>query len=183
MAYITLKTREAAEFGGKLVMYLGSLACILQWLDIKPEDFRMTPAPHSIAWLVLGLSLFAIGIGSSGYSLYRNVAADPCRGLFTPLQIKMLRLRQGLIDLLASEPNPEQGAGFVTAHNRRDERLASKYEVGLKQSATALFHQLRIMGLAGDRMKYLAEESRTAPLFEELIETLWALVPKVKEGK
>jgi hypothetical protein len=42
----------------------------------------VAPSPHSVAWLVVGLILFAIGLASSGYSLYRNLktSAPPDEG-------------------------------------------------------------------------------------------------------
>ncbi len=67
---------------------LGGLACILEWLGIKPKDLAMSqsiPVPH-VLWLLLALTLFAIAIGSAIWSgivqrrqieQLRNAAAMP----------------------------------------------------------------------------------------------------------
>src|SRR5579863_2405821 len=49
---------------------LAAIACILEWLGIKPKDLAMTQSitiPHAL-WLLLAIALFAIGIGSSIWS-------------------------------------------------------------------------------------------------------------------
>ena len=49
---------------------LGGLACILQWLEIKPGDLRMTPTSAHWIWLVCGLLLFTVSIGLSSFSFF-----------------------------------------------------------------------------------------------------------------
>lgn len=47
---------------------LAAMACILEWLEIKPKDLATThPLPH-ILWLLVALLLFGIGIGLSVWS-------------------------------------------------------------------------------------------------------------------
>jgi hypothetical protein len=59
---------------GKLIAWaacvFGGFASFLTWLGIKPKDLAMSqsiPIPH-VLWLLLAITLFAIGIGSSTWS-------------------------------------------------------------------------------------------------------------------
>lgn len=54
------------------VIWLGALACILVWFGVRPSDLQGWHVNHAI-WLELAITLFAIGIVSSGYSLYRSI--------------------------------------------------------------------------------------------------------------
>jgi len=44
---------------------LGGLACVLEWLGIKPGDLRMTTTIPHMLWLVFGLVLFSVSISLS----------------------------------------------------------------------------------------------------------------------
>ena len=103
----------------------------------------------------------------------------PETALLSPLQVEILSLRKGLIDLLASEPMPERDGAFdsearsLTANHKRDERLISKYEGDLKIKTIALFRQLKLTGRPGGGMVPLAVNAKLAPHFEVLIKALW----------
>jgi len=114
---------------------------------------------------------------------------DPYLKMFTPLQLEVLGVRQGLIDLLAAEPRVERSAftgldadaRFVTASNKQDERFQSVYVRDLRTKTVALFHQLRIKGMTGSRIVFMAEMAGIVPHFEEMIQTLWTIAAEVKE--
>jgi hypothetical protein len=58
------------KFIAELLIVLGAVACIFQWLGIKPKDLAMSQSitiPHAL-WLLLAIVLFAVGIGSSAWS-------------------------------------------------------------------------------------------------------------------
>jgi len=65
------------NFCFQALMALGALACILgfiaQFFDIKSKDLRMTIGWAPWVWLVCGLLLFVASLGSSIYSLRRNL--------------------------------------------------------------------------------------------------------------
>jgi hypothetical protein len=69
--------RELATFIFFALGGLGGLACIFVWLGIKPEDLRMTPTWPHVAWLIVGLFLFALSIGTSVWSLIRSTRGIP----------------------------------------------------------------------------------------------------------
>ena len=78
--------KAICRFVFDVTIWLGALACVFTFLGVKPwwisrvQAPAMTPAPisppplshGSVVWLVCGLLLFAVGIVSSGYSLYRR---------------------------------------------------------------------------------------------------------------
>src|SRR5271165_1908426 len=43
---------------------LGAIACILQWLEIRPRDFAMLSLPHWL-WLFAAILLMAVSLASS----------------------------------------------------------------------------------------------------------------------
>ena len=65
------KAKAVLKFIGEFIIILGAFACILVWLEVKPNDFRGMTLPHWM-WLFTGLGLFAIAISSSSYSLWRS---------------------------------------------------------------------------------------------------------------
>jgi len=58
-------SKSAWKIAGEIVVMLGGLACILTWLGITPKDLRVTPTTSHVAWLIVGLLLFAISLTSS----------------------------------------------------------------------------------------------------------------------
>src|ERR1700679_476396 len=77
------KTHRGAVLTFTVLGGLGGLACILQWLGIKPGDLQMTATiPHWL-WLVCGLLLFGVSISlsilswrSSGKSIAEAIAPE-----------------------------------------------------------------------------------------------------------
>lgn len=63
-----------SKFIVEVLVALGSLACILVWLEIKPRDIKMMalPTPGHWPWLLMSLVLVAISLSSSIYSLVRS---------------------------------------------------------------------------------------------------------------
>jgi hypothetical protein len=76
------------------VIWLGALACILVWLEIKPKDvwgLRVSlTAPHWI-WLAMAILLFIIGILTSGYALFGSLSMQQTGVVVpTPPQSKLV---------------------------------------------------------------------------------------------
>lgn len=73
------------RWGFDLVVAAGAVACVLVWLEVKPNDLRMALVWPHWTWLVSAIILFIISLCSSSYSLYHvltfrnqaNFAAKP----------------------------------------------------------------------------------------------------------
>lgn len=67
--------RKIGIFIAALLGAAGGLACVLQWLEIRPKDLwggaMVVAIPHGL-WLGSGLLLFVFSIGLSFYSLYHT---------------------------------------------------------------------------------------------------------------
>jgi hypothetical protein len=62
------------------VILAGALSCILVWAKVEPKDLRGWTLPLAFPhwlWLLASFALFAIGLSSSGYSLYRSLRTAP----------------------------------------------------------------------------------------------------------
>jgi hypothetical protein len=73
------------RFAYNFVILAGALACVLVWLKIEPKDLLGWQMPVTLPhwpWLLLALGLFILGLGSSGYTLYRSLRTPPLR--YTP---------------------------------------------------------------------------------------------------
>jgi hypothetical protein len=84
-------SKRALRFIFEVAMFLGSVACILTWLGIKPGDLAMTQSvtiPHAL-WLLLAIVLFVLGIGSSVWTGF--VQRKEINGLKTALQTNSVR--------------------------------------------------------------------------------------------
>ncbi len=71
------------------VLWFGGLSCIFVWLGVKPQDlwgWRVSLGAYHWAWLALGMLLFAVGMASSGYHLYRSLQTN---GSTTKLQTEI----------------------------------------------------------------------------------------------
>jgi hypothetical protein len=69
---------KIVKFIAEVTVVLGALACILQYLQVKPTDVRgyMHIGWPGWMWLVTALLLFAIGSGMSGYDLWMSIVAN-----------------------------------------------------------------------------------------------------------
>lgn len=76
---------------GAVIGTLGSLACVLTRLGVKPEDLRMT-GPHWI-WLFYAVVLFSLGIAPSIVLMYRSIRGEGQR--VKELGLEIVALKKG----------------------------------------------------------------------------------------
>jgi hypothetical protein len=66
--------KAVARAVAEILIVLGSTACILVWLEIKPRNLAVMTLPH-VLWLILGVILFCVSSGSSLRALYLSTIA------------------------------------------------------------------------------------------------------------
>lgn len=163
--------KRGVRLCAEIVITLGALACILQWLGIKPPEVPRMTLPHGV-WLVLGLSLFGISIYSSARAWIATRATKPpddqSKLLATypshaepeSLQDRITHLAHDLAAFVRGiEPAPEVEItpGMSTldilsaSHgNRRPEQIHNGYMHRFKDRAISMLHEINEKGVSTD---------------------------------
>jgi hypothetical protein len=96
---VTERVRAIRRFLYHLIILAGAVSCILVWAKIEPKDLRGWTLPLAFPhwpWLLAAIALFAIGLSSSGYSLYRSLSG--AKNLSSPPSARELTPPEKLIN-------------------------------------------------------------------------------------
>lgn len=158
---------------------LGGLACILEWLGIRPRDLRMSATLPHVFWLIFGLLLFGLSISLSILSwrtgrktlaqsvpIHKEQESRYLDGVFSDLQVRALLVCKGINSVFAAEPMPirEDGvdadAVFLTKVHKRDDRIVNRYCLELREQTSSLCREMVLETKIADYYVAMAENPR-----------------------